>query len=129
MPRIIINTTKNDDWIRSLPGYQNEVALINSLEKKRVHKGGKGSGNFGHAGRIGKVGGSRDRSGNFDAWFAGSKVVNADGSPQVVYHGGGEPLLLHLIKIIKTKMPSMALDFISRSIRRLQRESILMYPI
>lgn len=26
----------------------------------------------------------------FNAWFEGSKVVNTDGSPRIVYHGTGE---------------------------------------
>lgn len=56
--------------------------------------GGKGSGNFGHAGRPGKVGGSSTdgnvvgiESAAFKAWFKDSKVVDEDGKPLVVYHG------------------------------------------
>ena len=60
-----------------------------------------GSGNFQHAGRPGKRGGSAPnksgklpaisgsgpRSPAFRHWFGKSKVVNEDGSPRVVFHG------------------------------------------
>lgn len=42
------------DWLHTLPGYKNEVALSGLLSEK----GGKGSGNFGHSGRPGQWGGS-----------------------------------------------------------------------
>ena len=67
-------------------------------------KGGAGSGNFGHSGRPGAIGGSgsgkdddaeaaRDwkehgtEAKAFKEWFGDSKVVDADGKPLVVYHG------------------------------------------
>jgi tRNA nucleotidyltransferase (CCA-adding enzyme) len=62
-------------------------------------KGGKGSGYFGHAGRPGYQGGSAAQSGSisehraqetspeFRAWFEGSKVVDDNGLPLVMYHG------------------------------------------
>jgi len=57
------------------------------------HAGGPGSGNFGHAGRPGQVGGS-GRGGpvdvnslGFKQWFGNSKVVDEDGNPLRVYHG------------------------------------------
>ncbi len=31
---IVIDDEKNDDWMKSLPGYQNEVALHDELAKK-----------------------------------------------------------------------------------------------
>jgi len=68
--------------------------------------GGEGSGNFGHEGRPGQVGGSApsgsasphvekwatekfgaEKGKAFSDWFAGSKVVNEKGEPLVVYHG------------------------------------------
>lgn len=92
------NTEKNDDWIRSLPGYEAERKLYKILAARQGGrtKGGKGSGNFGHSGRPGLVGGSApSKSGKlpniktaaFKRWFGRSKVVNPDGSPRVVYHG------------------------------------------
>lgn len=55
--------------------------------------GGAGSGNFGHAGRPGEVGGSAPSDGPtdtaaFKAWFGTSKVVDEQGQPLVVYHRG-----------------------------------------
>lgn len=63
-------------------------------------KGGPGSGNFAHAGRPGKQGGSLPKGGKvpynprdprsspeFRAWFGHSAAVNPDGSPMVLYHG------------------------------------------
>jgi len=62
-------------------------------------KGGKGSGFYGHAGRIGKRGGSAPQGGSisehraqetspeFKRWFEGSKVVDENGQPLVMYHG------------------------------------------
>lgn len=52
--------------------------------------GGPGSGNFGHAGRPGEVGGSgsggQTDTPAFKAWFGRSKVVDAKGQPLKVYH-------------------------------------------
>lgn len=53
MPTIVIrNDTKaNDDWMKSLPGYKDEVAIHSRLAKKhKASEGGPGSGNFGHLG-------------------------------------------------------------------------------
>lgn len=55
------NNTKNDDWMKTLPGYQDELAIHERLAKKHVTvtlKGGPNSGFHGHAGRPGKRGGS-----------------------------------------------------------------------
>jgi len=71
-----------------------------------IANGGEGSGNFGHEGRPGEVGGSApsgsaspkvkewaeqkfgaEKGKAFSDWFAGSKVVNEKGEPLVVYHG------------------------------------------
>lgn len=60
-------------------------------------KGGRGSGNFGHAGRPGKIGGSAAQASyskqisdpDFPAWFQDSKVVDESGKPLVVFHGTG----------------------------------------
>lgn len=54
------------------------------------YKGGPGSGFAGHRGRPGEIGGSaagKLTSEAFKKWFGNSKVVNADGTPKVVYHG------------------------------------------
>lgn len=52
--------------------------------------GGPGSGNFGHVGRPGEVGGSGDGGQTdtpaFKAWFKNSMVVDGQGNPQVMYH-------------------------------------------
>lgn len=51
------NTIENDDWMKSLPGYQGEVAIHDELARKyKASEGGPGSGNFGHAGGIGGAG-------------------------------------------------------------------------
>lgn len=56
--------------------------------------GGEGSGFFNHAGRQGLVGGSAKKdngsieSSNFKKWFGKSKVVDKNGNPLPVYHGG-----------------------------------------
>lgn len=56
-----------------------------------VTHGGPGSGNFGHGGRPGEVGGSgsgsKTDSPEFKKWFGNSKIVDADGKPLVVFHG------------------------------------------
>lgn len=56
--------------------------------------GGPGSGNFGHAGRPGLVGGSGPEgvvdTPAFKAWFGDSKIVDAHGNPQRVFHGAKE---------------------------------------
>jgi len=66
------------------------------LEQKGIGRaaGGPGSGNFGHSGRPGEVGGSSSEGGSavtkstpFKRWFKQSKVVDAEGKPLVVYHG------------------------------------------
>ena len=74
-------------------------------------KGGPGSGNFGHAGRPGEVGGSapdgeqgsgessskvrqwaeskfkdKEKADSFSSWFRGSKVTSDSGEPLTVYH-------------------------------------------
>ena len=73
---------------------------------KRIHDaltrdGGPGSGDFGHAGRPGEIGGSGEGGSDakptagasqtetpaFRAWFGASKVVKDDGTPLIVYHG------------------------------------------
>jgi hypothetical protein len=32
---IVINTDENDDWMKSLPGYKDEIAIIESVKKPR----------------------------------------------------------------------------------------------
>jgi hypothetical protein len=67
MVKVVIDNEIDDDWIKSLPGYKDEIAIHRAIAKKLDDardstpielKGGPGSGNFGHAGRPGKVGGS-----------------------------------------------------------------------
>ena len=58
---------------------------VYEYDEKLAGLGGRGSGNFGHAGRPGQVGGSQSQS--FKEWFGDSKVVNAKGEPLVVYRG------------------------------------------
>lgn len=75
-PVIVINSEENDDWIRSAPGYhEREDRIYNRLKKRyetgsevqkelaQALKGGAGSGNYGHAGRVGKIGGSQPQAG------------------------------------------------------------------
>jgi len=79
-----------------------EVLLRDARKKQAKHLGGAGSGNFGHAGRPGEVGGSASGSGGgsgetraavrtstpqFKSWFKDSQVVDEDGDPLRVYHG------------------------------------------
>lgn len=66
--------------------------ILSPLERARIllrALGGVGSGNFGHAGRPGEVGGSAVdvNSAAFKNWFANSKVVDNTGRPLRVYHG------------------------------------------
>ena len=59
---IVIDSELNDDWMKILPGYQNELQIHEDISKKKkkviVKKGGQGSGDFGHAGNPGQYGGS-----------------------------------------------------------------------
>lgn len=79
-----------------------EQKLLDAFQKAMSEslKGGPGSGNFRHLGRPGKVGGSTTygqphratyeavtQNPNFQKFFKGSKVVDAQGRPLVVYHG------------------------------------------
>lgn len=80
---------------------ENKEVIAEEFNKKNPqenYKGGAGSGNFGHAGRPGLVGGSSSDgatnvtkrnidSPSFSKWFKNSVIVNPDGSPKVVYHG------------------------------------------
>lgn len=78
------------------------IVLLKSItETKSLNlKGGLGSGNFGHEGRPGEVGGSGPGGGSgkqaykvditsheFVKWFGDSRIVNPDGTPLVVYKG------------------------------------------
>ncbi len=61
MPLQVIrnNTIKNDDWMKTLPEYKDEVPIHNALRLKyQAKEGGSGSGNFGHSGVPGQQGGS-----------------------------------------------------------------------
>jgi hypothetical protein len=66
--------------------------VLERLGGGAVTKGGPGSGNFGHEGRPGEVGGSGPGGGTsvsspeFKRWFGSSKVTNSDGTPKVMYH-------------------------------------------
>jgi len=61
---IVIDSEFNDDWMKILPGYQNELQIHEDISKKKkkkvvtVKKGGQGSGDFGHVGNPGQYGGS-----------------------------------------------------------------------
>lgn len=80
------------------------ILLREKLKTAISEKGGKGSGHFGHAGRPGKVGGSSSGEGislgkikddptnnpKFQSWFEGSKVVDENNNPLVMYHGTTE---------------------------------------
>jgi len=37
-PVLIINSEENDDWMKTLPGYKDEVEIIESLAKKKKAK-------------------------------------------------------------------------------------------
>lgn len=78
MQTLTINAQKQDDWMHQLPGYKSEVEIakraLQKLTPRRMRKkGGGGSGNFGHAGRPGRVGGSspahgvRESGGQYEA--------------------------------------------------------------
>jgi hypothetical protein len=60
---IIISSDEDDDWMKSLPGYQSELSIHEALRKTHTEKGGPGSGFFQHAGRPGKQGGSAPDTG------------------------------------------------------------------
>ena len=95
--RLIIDSEENDDWMKTLPGYKDELALFDSIN---VFKGGTGSGNFGHSGRPGLVGGSGSGVGSVAIYHAseidnitdiieGGLVVGRKswfGRPQSVYY-------------------------------------------
>ena len=86
--------------------------VVEALEKKQKNSldknvnGGKGSGNFGHKGRPGLVGGSSDSQTTTDsngnelspeqqAYFKDSKIRDENGNLLTVYHGiisGGYPI-------------------------------------
>lgn len=101
LPDIVIESIENDDWMKALPHYKDELELHRLLAEKYDEslssKGGPGSGNYGHAGRPGLQGGSSTEdvsmmktpvdTPEFKAWFKNSKVVDNSGVPMVVYHG------------------------------------------
>ena len=70
-----------------------EPATKMAANQPRVPAGSSAGGQFGSTG--GAAGGGSAGAGGqtdtaeFKAWFGDSKVVDADGNPQVVYHGGG----------------------------------------
>lgn len=72
-----------------------DETIIPLSEVIHEDKGGTGSGNFGHSGRPGLIGGSGSavaskpvtETAAFKKWFGDSKVVDANGKPAVVYHG------------------------------------------
>jgi len=37
-PVLIINSEENDDWMKALPGYKDEVEILESLAKKKKAK-------------------------------------------------------------------------------------------
>jgi len=37
-PVLIINSEENDDWMKTLPGYKDEIEIIESLTKKKKAK-------------------------------------------------------------------------------------------
>jgi len=87
------DTIEDDDWMKSLPGYQGELAIHAKLAKSsKAQEGGTGSGNFGHAGRPGIQGGSAPSSGVKAAnpstkdHFYGGKFTPAS-TPKVQYKG------------------------------------------
>lgn len=56
---LVNNSVDSDDWMKTLPGYRSERKIIQErLLNEESLKGGPGSGNYGHAGRPGKWGGS-----------------------------------------------------------------------
>lgn len=67
-------------------------ALTPEMQKQRLRAaGGPGSGNFGHAGRPGEVGGSAPSDAitstpAFKSWFGDSAVTDDNNNPLVVYH-------------------------------------------
>ena len=67
MKTITINNELNDDWIRNVEGYDDDKITKKAFKKPiKVHlKGGPGSGDFGHRGRPGQIGGSSDSSSNY----------------------------------------------------------------
>lgn len=99
-----VGLVANKDYFRGFPWLQEtpDHDFIYKPSEKIKLKGGSGSGNFAHAGRPGKRGGSApNKSGKlpgnivstaqanpaFRAWFKDSKIVDAQGRPMVVYHG------------------------------------------
>jgi GNAT superfamily N-acetyltransferase len=87
----------SDDYFEFMNTYETLVPLSPSTQVRSVFAaararalGGAGSGHFGHAGRKGVgVGGSLPGGVNspaFKRWFGDSTVVNADGTPKVMYH-------------------------------------------
>jgi hypothetical protein len=96
------DTIENDDWMKTLPGYANELAIHDELARKHagnavikyratVRKGGPESGFHGHAGRPGEVGGSQaassELSGDQKMAWANAININMYGKLQAVPHG------------------------------------------
>ena len=88
------NTEYNDDWMKTLPGYQDEIAIHDELAKNAENgqklkifkigersrlKGSRRSGNWGHTGKAGIHGGSD--SGGGHSQVSASKVPGGKGKP------------------------------------------------
>jgi hypothetical protein len=58
-------------WLR-----KNDIRIVAFLEAEVENKGGEGSGNFGHAGRPGEIGGSSDDGGTGVALMHGTSSTN-----------------------------------------------------
>ena len=75
-----------EQWKQRQPDDLIELEIVDGKVIRTA--GGPGSGNFGHSGRPGEVGGSGSgiNSPAFKTWFGDSQVVTEDGSPKVLYH-------------------------------------------
>lgn len=108
-PVIIINTVENDDWIKSLPGHKEELDMLDTAfsgNKVLVKlKGGKGSGNHGHGGRPGKIGGSTPKGGSSSSGGIGalapSSIHNID---------AGEGIYISLLEPASSTLFPQAID-------------------
>lgn len=99
-----IDSSEDEEWARII----NEKFM--SSEKKEITiilKGGSGSGNFGHEGRPGEVGGSSTEGGGVGSISAWDSDFNKDGAVYV-YHGTTEKAIKSILsKGLKVGKPWM----------------------
>ena len=74
MKKLSIKGVTESDFVKITFGIPmwDDLELVNPTILKLLLKGGSGSGNFGHSGRPGEVGGSGSGGGSLDSWIRGN---------------------------------------------------------